>query len=159
MIYLFTVPNDDTGLGTAAIVVTIVASVFFAVLLMALVAWYCSRLREESRLKSLAEDTYKKSSKYYAYPGTYNTNYRSGTHPCLFNCIYGIFFAQNRDARAGVDTGFSVGGGANIQICQIFPNLHEIKKILVCRGARAGGAPPWIRHWRGRRKFYAKTFN
>ena len=94
MIYLLTVPKDDTGLGTAAIVVTIVASVFFAVLLMALVAWYYSRLREESRLKSLAEDTYNKSSKYYAYPGTYNTNYRSGTHPCCLIVFMGFFLPK-----------------------------------------------------------------
>ena len=37
---------------------------------------------------------------------------------------------------SGADPGLLVGGGANIQICKIFPKkLHEIKKILV-RGGR-----------------------
>ena len=47
---------------------------------------------------------------------------------------------QLRTPDSGAHPGFLVGGGANIQICQIFPKkLHEIKKNLVRKG---GGAPP-----------------
>ena len=48
---------------------------------------------------------------------------------------------------AGADTGFSVGGAPTPRGAPTYKfdgfsqKLHEIKKILVCRGGRAGGAP------------------
>ena len=56
----------------------------------------------------------------------------------IIQCGHGIKHFQG-DYFTGADPGFLVGGGANIQICQIFPKkLHEIKKILV-----HGGHMPW----------------
>ena len=45
---------------------------------------------------------------------------------------------------AGADPGLLVGGGANIQICQIFPkNCMKLRKFWsMGRGGGALGAPP-----------------
>ena len=55
---------------------------------------------------------------------------------------------------AGAETGFPVGGGANswggaptYKLAGFSQKLHEILKILVCRGAGTGGTTPWILHW------------
>ena len=55
---------------------------------------------------------------------------------------------------AGVDPRFPVGGGANppggvrqhTNLPDFPKKLHEIKKILVCRGGMRREYPPWIRH-------------
>ena len=55
---------------------------------------------------------------------------------------------------SGADPGFLIGwganppgGGANIQICQIFPkNCMKLRKFWSMGGGHAPGAPPWIRH-------------
>ena len=38
-----------------------------------------------------------------------------------------------------------LGGGANIQICQIFPK--NCMKLRKCWSVGGGGCPPWMRHW------------
>ena len=54
---------------------------------------------------------------------------------------------MNKASPSGADPEFPVGGGANpgempiYKFARFSQKLHEIKKILVRRRARAGGAP------------------